>query len=78
MLLQDPVVQWFKWNQDALDRASTLCADPAHRADVVRRTIHNSSAKQEDVGCLLEQVGRPSLPPQPPPLQPSGAATIEP
>lgn len=56
VLLQDPVVQWFKWNQEALDRATILCTDPVHRAEAARCTIHNSSSKQEDVGCLLEQV----------------------
>ena len=56
LLLQDPVIQYFKWNQDALERAAVLCPDPAHRADVALRTVHNSRPKQEDVGCLLEQV----------------------
>ena len=56
ILLQDPVIQYFKWNQEALDRVAVLCPDPVHRAEVVRQTVHNSKAKEEDVGCLLEQV----------------------
>lgn len=63
ILLQDPVIQFFKWNQDALDRVSVLCPDRMHRTELVRRTVHNSKPKQEDVGCLLEQVQT-----NPPPL----------
>lgn len=50
------MIQYFKWNQEALDRVAILCPDPVHRAEVVRQTVHNSKAKEEDVGCLLEQV----------------------
>ena len=56
ILLLEPAIQFCKWNQDAIDRATILLGNPLYRAEVIQRTVHNHTTRQADTGCLLEQV----------------------